>query len=274
MTTRANRTTAQWVANPAIRGTIQAPPDVRGAAYIVAVIRALLLDDRLTARDDYRELIAIVTPQVQAIKAEAEGLDFDDAVMGQITEKGKSSWWLRDFVLFRASDVFRKWRSTAGRGGFQAFEAFDGKAGEFARRWLFGSEPGRRVLWALATVDASGVDPLAVEWHRKEHSPTYVAAYGEHKTRLSRWEHKQVMESLKKRGWQRLEDGPLLKSAVAWVAVHHSYGGHLSRWLFECSPEQPLADDVSKWSARLKPFDVAVGRPRLRGWPSERRKSV
>ena len=52
------QTISQWVATPAIRDPIRMPPDIMGVAlmevaHVVAFIRGLLLDDRLTVRDDY-----------------------------------------------------------------------------------------------------------------------------------------------------------------------------------------------------------------------------
>ena len=44
------RVVREWVVTPAIRDPIRVPPDVPKAAHIV---RALLLEGRLTAKDDY-----------------------------------------------------------------------------------------------------------------------------------------------------------------------------------------------------------------------------
>ena len=43
------QTVSEWIVTPAIRDPIRLPPEIRDAARIVGVIRALLLDDRLTA---------------------------------------------------------------------------------------------------------------------------------------------------------------------------------------------------------------------------------
>ena len=63
-----------WVITPAIRDPIRLPPNIRGVAHVVAFIRGLLLDDRLTVRDDYWALVDLLRPEIQAIKGEAEAV--------------------------------------------------------------------------------------------------------------------------------------------------------------------------------------------------------
>jgi hypothetical protein len=273
------KTTAQWVASPTIRGTIRVPPDVRGAAYVVAVIRALLLENRLPAKDDYRDMVATLTPAVTTIKAEAEALVSDRAWLATATEKGER--WARGFVpsalarlgpqIIGVRDIFREWRDPVHR---QGFKAVDVRAGEFAHRWLFGSETGRMVLWALATVDAAGVDPLAVDWQRAERSSIWTAAYGDFKTRLSRRQHKHLMDNLKSQGWTSLKDSELLSSAADWVECFHVAGG-IADWLRAKGQDPgPSYNSRTIISKRFKSFDEALGIRRKPGRPSRVGTSV
>lgn len=68
------QTVSERIVGPTIRDPIRLPPEIRDAARIVDVIRALLLDDRLTARDDYWALVDPVRPEIQSIMGDADKL--------------------------------------------------------------------------------------------------------------------------------------------------------------------------------------------------------
>ena len=252
-----------WVVTPAIRDPIRLPPDIRGVAHVVAFIRGLLLDDRLTDRDDYWALVALMRPEIQAIKGEAEAVVSPGWIDKAKARNGR-------LFVFEAAHIRDNQYGPEGFGSFQ-----DGQhlVTAFADGGLK-SETAQMVLWALVTVEACGANPLALEWKLSERCETWQTAYGNHTDRLSRRKHKEFMAQLKREGWKELNDSNLLDTARAYVELHHVFGGRLTDWLKSRDGRHPRSDDVSKWSARFKPFDEALGRPRVKGWPKERRPSV
>ena len=255
---------SQWVVTPAIRDPIRLPPNIRGVAHVVAFIRGLLLDDRLTARDDYWALVALMRPEIQAIKGEAE----DVVVAPGWIDKAKARKG-RLFVIEAAHIRNNQY----GPEGFGSFQDGENLVTAFADGGLK-SETAQMVLWALVTVEACGVNPLSLKWQLSERCETWQIAYGNNTDRLSRRKHKELMGQLKREGWKELKDSNLLDTARECVELHHVSGGRLTDWLESRDGKHPHSDDVSKWSTRFKPFDEALGRPRVKGWPKERRPSV
>jgi len=251
---------SDWILTPTIRDPIRLPPVGRDAARIVAVIRALLLEDRITARDDYRTLVDLMRSEIQGIKSDAGTLKMEDTSPAEAE---------RLFDARYADGVF---------GSFQEGERL---AKGFAKSWLFKSEAGELVLWALVAIDAFGANPLALDWQRAHQSETWQTAYNEPQPTHPSQKHKDLMAQLKLDGWKILKDPNLLANAKAWVEVHHIHHGRLSEWLevrekeslqYDDVSKKPNKDDVSKWSTRLKPFDDVLGRERVR-WGKERQKA-
>ena len=222
---------SSWVVTPSIRDPLILPPDVRGAAHIVAVVRALLLDDRLPARDEYRAMVDLMRPEIQDIQGDT--LAFLTA--------GRLPRHIYDFKRFRQVDSMVR---------------------DFSRHWLFGSETGQLALWGLVTVDAYGANPLAIDWQRAEHSEVWKAVYRP-TTRPSRRKHRELMTGLKRGGWRLLKDPELLDTARDWVECHHVSGG-LSAWVKSRGEDY---ERLGTHSRRFASIDNALGIRRKPGRP-------
>ena len=259
------QTVSEWIVTPAIRDPIILPPEIRHAARSVSFIRALLLADRLTTRDDYWALVDLMRPEIQSIMGDAEVVVFAPGWIPKLAARGAER-----LLPVEAQHILDNRYGPEGLGGFQ-----DGlrQANDFRDRWLFRSKQALAVLWALVTVEAAGANPLALE-RQLAGSETWQLAYGTNTDRPSRREHKELMARLKQQDWKELNDRELLATARAYVELHHVYDSRLTEWLENRDGECPLSDDVSKWSTRFKPLDEALGRPRVRGGHRERRPGV
>ena len=196
---------SQWVFTPAIRDTIRLPPDIPGAARVVGIIRALLLDYRLAARDNYWALVNLIRPEILAIKGDAEGVVGAPGWIPKLAARGAER-----LLPVEAQHILDNRYGPEGFGGFQ-----DGLilANDFKERWLFGSDRGLLVLWALVAIDAAGANPLALE-RELSGSETWQTAYGSNTSGLSRTKHKELMAGLKREGWRELNDPELLDTCL------------------------------------------------------------
>ena len=241
------------------------PPGAMGWSKIARLIDALRSDTRLSAGAEYQTMVDALLPSVTGINDTAEQVLHDDNFVADAVLKG-SKWGKGPSAGYRNLGPQLLGTAAVSRISIthiavDEFTEVDGLVAAWNTKWLFDGDEAPKVIWTLITINARGIDPIAIDRERAGRSDTWQTAYGSNKSRISRGKHRELMRDLKADGWTFEKPS---KTAKDWVEAHHVYKGQAD-WIL--NSDDPTYQDEPNVSRAFKPFWNALGVKRGPGRP-------
>ena len=225
------------------KNRVQVPPEVHAFAPIAAIARALVIETDCESSHDYLDIVAA----------------------GRNSECGAELYRIRHLSSPISAKVVYALNLRIYYTLSEYFRLVAGDALDFAEKWVFGSELGATQIALMAAVDVIDLDVERVE---EERARTFIweTFYG------TQDKLRQLMRDLTKYGgWSNLDDKTLMDRSTLWVRAHHVHGSLTNAVKEKFEEDTTLyggtvdRGKVKKWSDRLEPFDLAIGRPRSPG---------